>query len=129
VRTFTKEAAESLIAFVFPLIVTEIVLAAVLDATRYQSSTDFVPMRVEVALVNEPPFQVTDATEPVPATSWKMLAESTMSELGAVVVCCHDLVVVPTYDVEMLVVVVACCGDSVVSPWDGLNAAEIIAQF
>jgi hypothetical protein len=85
------------------LIVTDIVLAPVEDATRYQTSASMLFLRVLVALVNAAPFHDADAIEPIPATFWAMSAVRTITGLVPLTVCVHVFVVVPLVVVVMLV--------------------------
>src|SRR5262245_979688 len=87
--TPVKEVAQSLMPSVAPVTVTDIVCVPVVVATRYHSSADLVPAIVVVALVKLPPFQLAAVIEPVPNTSWKMSAVSTMTGFEPVTVCIH----------------------------------------
>lgn len=71
------EEAIKVMSSVAPVTVTDIVYEPVVEGTRYQSSDDFVPVLVELALVNDCPFQVAEVIDPVPPMSWNIPAERT----------------------------------------------------
>jgi hypothetical protein len=92
-------------ASVLPLIVTEIVLLPVVEATKYQISVSMPTVRVLAALVNTAPFQDAEPMVPLPATSCQMDAVRTMRGFEPLLVIVQVLVIVLLKPSVILVVV------------------------